>query len=94
MIFLGSKKRRLSNNQTILFPQFWSFYELKRNAAPGLDGESWQEYKQKLEERLPELERELHRGSYRATPAKREYITKDDGRQRPLGIQAVEDKLV
>ena len=71
-----------------------SFYELKRNAAPGLDGITWREYERGLEERLPELERELHIGSYRATPAKRRYITKDDGRQRPLGIQAVEDKMV
>lgn len=71
-----------------------SFYELKRKAAPGLDGVTWHEYERKLEERLPELERELHIGSYRATPAKRGYITKDDGRQRPLGIQAVEDKVV
>ena len=71
-----------------------SFYELKRNAAAGMDGVTWHEYERKLEERLPELERELHIGSYRATPAKRGYITKDDGRQRPLGIQAIEDKVV
>ena len=71
-----------------------SFYELKRKAAAGLDGKTWYDYKQTLEERLPELERELHIGSYRATPAKRGYITKADGRQRPLGIQAVEDKVV
>jgi len=71
-----------------------SFYELNRNAAPGLDGITWYEYERKLETRLPELERELQIGSYRATPAKRVYITKDDGRQRPLGIQAIEDKVV
>jgi RNA-directed DNA polymerase len=71
-----------------------SFYELKRKAAPGQDGVTWYEYEQTLEARLPELERELHIGSYRAIPAKRGYITKDDGHQRPLGIQAVEDKVV
>jgi group II intron reverse transcriptase/maturase len=71
-----------------------SFYELKRKAAPGMDGVTWQAYEQTLEERLPELERELHIGSYRATPARREYITKDDGRQRPLGVMTVEDKVV
>jgi group II intron reverse transcriptase/maturase len=71
-----------------------SFYELKRGAAPGLDGKTWHEYERGLENRLPELERELHIGSYRATPAKRGYITKEDGRQRPLGIQTVEDKVV
>jgi len=71
-----------------------SFYRLKRRAAPGLDGVTWHAYERKLEARLPELERELHIGSYRATPAKRTYITKDDGRQRPLGLQTVEDKVV
>ena len=71
-----------------------SFYKLKRNAATGLDGMSWKMYESKLDERLPELERELHIGSYRAIPAKRTYIEKDDGRKRPLGIQSVEDKIV
>jgi group II intron reverse transcriptase/maturase len=71
-----------------------SFYQLKRQAAAGLDGVTWHEYERKLEARLPELERELHIGSYRATPAKRGYLAKEDGRQRPLGIQAVEDKVV
>jgi RNA-directed DNA polymerase len=71
-----------------------SFYALKRNAAPGNDGVTWYAYERTLEERLPELEKELHEGRYRATPAKRVYITKDDGRQRPLGIVTVEDKVV
>jgi group II intron reverse transcriptase/maturase len=71
-----------------------SFYELNRNAASGQDGVTWREYERKLGVRLPELERELHTGSYRATPAKRGYIAKEDGRKRPLGIQAVEDKVV
>lgn len=71
-----------------------SFYELKRKAASGLDGVSWYDYERTLEARLPELERELHIGSYRATPAKRIYITKEDGRQRPIGIQSIEDKVV
>ena len=71
-----------------------SFYELKRKAAPGVDGVTWHEYEQKLEERLPQLEHELHTGSYRASPAKRSYLMKDDGRKRPLGLQTVEDKVV
>ena len=71
-----------------------SFEKLERKAATGLDGVRWCEYERKLEGRLPELERELHTGSYRAIPAKRGYITKDDGRKRPLGIMAVEDKVV
>jgi RNA-directed DNA polymerase len=71
-----------------------SFYRLNRSAAPGLDGVNWKAYAQNLETRLPELERELHQGSYRATPAKRTYLTKPDGRKRPLGMQAIEDKVV
>lgn len=72
----------------------WSFYQLKRNSAPGLDGMTWWMYEKQLESRLPELECELHTGRYRATPDKREYITKENGDQRPIGIQAVEDKVV
>jgi group II intron reverse transcriptase/maturase len=71
-----------------------AFYSLKRNAAPGLDGVNWHQYERKLEARLPELQDELHKGSYRATPAKRTYLIKPDGRKRPLGMQAVEDKMV
>lgn len=71
-----------------------SYYQLQRDVAPGLDGESWKEYGQRLEERLPELERELHTGRYRATPAKRAYLTKEDGRQRALGMQTTEEKVV
>ena len=71
-----------------------AFYALKRKTAPGLDGVNWYEYERKLEARLPELQDELHKGSYRATPAKRTYIGKPDGRKRPLGVQAVEDKVV
>ena len=72
----------------------WSFYQTKRDSAPGLDEVTWKMYETLLEERLPELECELHTGRYRATPDKRGYITKDDGTQRPIGLQAVEDKVV
>ena len=71
-----------------------AFYALKRNVSPGLDGVNWYMYERKLEERLPVLQDELHRGAYRATPAKRTYIEKADGRKRPLGVQSVEDKVV
>ncbi len=71
-----------------------SFYELKRKAKPGIDGVTWQDYEKQLEERLPKLHAEIHKGSYRAKPVKRVYIPKGDGRQRPLGITAIEDKLV
>ncbi len=71
-----------------------AFYSLKRSASAGLDGEGWYEYERQLESRLPELQDELHKGSYRAIPAKRTYLEKPDGRKRPLGVQAAEDKMV
>jgi group II intron reverse transcriptase/maturase len=71
-----------------------SYYALKRNAAPGVDGVRWQEYEEGLESRLIDLKDRIHRGAYRAQPSRRVYIRKDDGRQRPLGIAALEDKIV
>ena len=72
----------------------WSFYALKRRAAPGVDGVTWQEYEAELENNLQSLHERVHRGSYRACPSRRQYIPKADGRKRPLGIAALEDKLV
>jgi RNA-directed DNA polymerase len=71
-----------------------SFYALKRQAAPGVDGVTWQEYEIGLEDRLTDLHSRVHRGAYRARPSRRVYIPKADGRQRPLGIAALEDKVV
>jgi RNA-directed DNA polymerase len=71
-----------------------SFYALKRKAAPGVDGVTWQEYETGLEDRLVDLHGRVHRGAYRAQPSRRKYLEKPDGRQRPLGIAAVEDKTV
>ena len=71
-----------------------SFYALKRKAAPGVDGVTWKEYETGLEERLVDLHGRVHRGAYRAQPSRRVYIPKSDGRQRPLGIAALEDKIV
>ncbi len=71
-----------------------SFFALKRKAAPGVDGVRWQEYETGLEDRLIDLHSRVHRGAYRAQPSKRVYIPKADGRQRPLGIAALEDKIV
>jgi group II intron reverse transcriptase/maturase len=71
-----------------------SFYALKRDAAPGVDGLTWKEYEDGLEVRLRDLHRRVHQGTYRAQPSKRTYIPKPDGRQRPLGIAALEDKIV
>src|SRR6201984_2806747 len=71
-----------------------SFYALKRQASPGVDGVTWQEYETGLEDRIIDLHSRVHRGTYRAQPSRRVYIPKADGRQRPLGIAAVEDKVV
>jgi RNA-directed DNA polymerase len=71
-----------------------SFYSLKRKAAPGVDGVTWQEYETGLEDRLIDLHGRVHRGAYRAQPSRRVYIEKEDGRQRPLGVAALEDKIV
>jgi len=71
-----------------------SFFELKRSAAPGVDGVTWREYGQRLEERIIDLHGRVHRGAYRARPSKRAWTPKADGRQRPLGIAALEDKIV
>jgi RNA-directed DNA polymerase len=71
-----------------------SYYDLKRQAAAGVDGVTWQEYGDGLEERLADLHGRIHRGAYRAQPSRRVWIDKDDGRKRPLGIAALEDKIV
>jgi RNA-directed DNA polymerase len=66
---------------------------LKREAAPGVDGRTWQSYKENLEVNLRELHARIHQGTYQALPSRRRYIPKPDGRQRPLGIAALEDKI-
>ncbi len=71
-----------------------AFYALKRDAAAGADGVTWQEYADGLENRLVDLCERVHRGAYRATPSRRVYIPKPDGGERPLGIAALEDKVV
>jgi len=71
-----------------------SFLKLKRKAAAGVDGVTWEPYAQDLESNLRDLHARLHRGAYRAQPSRRSYIAKTDGRDRPLGIAALEDKIV
>src|SRR5439155_919331 len=71
-----------------------AYHALKRDAAPGIDGETWEHYGQALEANLADLSGRLKRRAYRAKPVKRTYIPKADGRQRPLGIPTLEDKLV
>jgi len=71
-----------------------AYFSLKRNAAPGVDQVTWRQYGEALEENLQDLSGRLKRGAYRAKPVRRVYIPKTDGRQRPLGVTALEDKLV
>lgn len=71
-----------------------AFSWLKRDAAPGVDGLTWRQYEQNLEGNLVDLQGRVHRGAYRAQPSRRKFIPKEDGRKRPLGIAALEDKIV
>jgi group II intron reverse transcriptase/maturase len=71
-----------------------SFFELKEDAAPGVDRLTWQDYEADLERKLADLHDRVQRGAYRALPSRRVYIPKPDGRQRPLAVAALEDKIV
>src|SRR6478735_6004265 len=71
-----------------------AYLALKRRAAPGVDGVTWQDYEANLEGNLRELHAKVHSGSYRALPVRRRFIPKPGGKQRPLGIAALEDKIV
>ena len=71
-----------------------AFYALKRKAAPGVDGMTWYDYEADLELRIGDLHGRVHRGAYRPQPSRRAYIDKADGKQRPLAIAALEDKIV
>jgi len=71
-----------------------AYYELREQAAPGVDGVSWKTYEANLERKLEDLHARVQRGAYRAQPSRRVYIPKPDGRQRPLAVAALEDKIV
>ncbi len=71
-----------------------AYFSLKKEAAPGVDGETWRHYGEQLERNLQDLSERLKRGAYRAKPVRRVFIPKADGRQRPLGVTALEDKIV
>ena len=71
-----------------------AYFWLKRKAAPGVDGATWKDYEANWEANLKNLHERLHRQTYRALPTRRRYIPKADGRMRPLGIAALEDKIV
>src|ERR1700755_1418131 len=71
-----------------------AFFALKRDAAPGMDGLTWQDYEADLDRRIEDLHQRVQRGAYRALPSRRRYIPKPDGRQRPLAVASLEDKIV
>jgi group II intron reverse transcriptase/maturase len=71
-----------------------AYFEMKKDAAPGVDGQTWQQYGEDLENNLQDLSVRLQRGAYRAKPVRRVFIPKADGRQRPIGVPALEDKIV
>lgn len=72
----------------------YAYQQLRKKAAPGVDGETWQHYGENLEANLQDLSHRLQRGAYRAKPVRRQYIAKSDGRMRPLGVPTLEDKIV
>src|SRR5246500_3381932 len=72
----------------------WAFFNIKKQAAPGVNGLTWVDYAADLDRNLTDLHARVHSGAYRALPSRRRYIPKADGRQRPLGIAALEDKVV
>jgi retron-type reverse transcriptase len=71
-----------------------TFHELEEKAAPGVDGLTWKTYEADLERNLEDLHARVQRGAYRAQPSRRVYIPKPDGRQRPIAVAALEDKIV
>ncbi len=71
-----------------------AFFNLKKTAAVGVDGVTWHEYERNLEANIESLHDRIHRGAYRAKPSRRAWMLKPDGRQRPLGIASLEDKIV
>ncbi len=101
---LDRVRQRASNDRKVKFTTLMhhvtverlrdAFLHLQRKAAPGVDGVTWKQYAADLEDNLAGLHARLHHGAYRAKPSRRSYIPKADGRQRPLGIASLEDKLV
>ena len=90
------KKARFNNLLNHITPELLqaSFFDLKKSAVPGIDGVTWAEYADNVETQIIDLHSRIHRGTYRAQPSKRTWIPKLDGTLRPLGIAALEDKIV
>lgn len=102
---LGRIRQAAAGDKTLQFTSLWhhvynierlreEYYNIKRQASSGVDGQTWEQYGEDLENNLQDLSRRLINGSYRAKPVKRVYIPKPDGRQRPIGITTLEDKIV
>src|SRR5262249_23264427 len=89
----GTLDARAWNDRTIAALRR-AFFRLKRRAAPGVDGVTWEDYAADLDRNLTDPHAPVHRGAYRALPSRWRYIPKADGKQRPLGIAAIEDKIV
>jgi RNA-directed DNA polymerase len=90
------KKERFTTLLHHISPEYLetAFFELKENAAPGVDGLTWQAYEEELDRNIADLHSRVHKGAYRALPSRRVYIPKPDGRQRALALAALEDKIV
>jgi RNA-directed DNA polymerase len=92
----ADRQARFNNLFSHLTPELLrdSFYQLNRDASPGIDGVTWDAYASGMDLSIPDLHERLHSGRYRAQPVKRSYLRKEDGRLRPLGVTALEDKIV
>lgn len=90
------RKLKFTNRLHHLTPELLqaSDFDLKQQAASGVEGETWRDYEVDLKRRIDDLHGRIHRGAYRAKPSKRTYIPKTAGKLRPLGIAALEDKIV
>jgi retron-type reverse transcriptase len=95
-VALRNRRERFTSLMHHMTPDLlaWAFQQLKPKAAPGVDGVTWEQYAVALDGNIDDLHRRVMRGAYRAKPSRRQYIPKPDGRQRPLGIAALEDKIV
>jgi RNA-directed DNA polymerase len=97
-------RQAASRDRTVRFTALWhhvahverlreAYFALRRDSVPGVDGQTWQQYGEDLDANLEDLSSRLHRGAYHAKPVQRAYIPKPDGRQRPIGIPTLEDKI-
>jgi len=102
---LGRVRQAARKDRKLKFTALWhhiyhverfreAYFEVNRTATPGVDGQTWQQYGKNLDANLQDLSDRLRRGAYRAKPVERVFIPKPDGRQRPIGVTALEDKVV